>query len=51
MTLATVSALPGSPTRLAGLLAINPYCQGAFVGGATLLAVLFDHIAIYRKSR
>ena len=34
-----------------GLLGINAFWQGTFIGGAILLAVLFDRIANYRKSQ
>jgi ribose transport system permease protein len=33
-----------------GLLGINAFWQGAFIGGAILLAVLFDRIRSYRQS-
>ena len=32
-----------------GLLGINAFWQGTFIGGAILTAVLFDRIANYRK--
>ncbi|PZM07363.1 ABC transporter permease [Rhizobium tubonense] len=33
-----------------GLLGINAFWQGAFIGGATILAVLFDRIRNFRQS-
>jgi ribose transport system permease protein len=33
-----------------GLLGINAFWQGTFIGGAILLAVLFDRIRSYRSS-
>ncbi len=33
-----------------GLLGINAFWQGAFIGGAILFAVLFDRLANYRQS-
>ena len=33
-----------------GLLGINAFWQGTFIGGAILLAVLFDRIRSYRQS-
>jgi ribose transport system permease protein len=33
-----------------GLLGINAFWQGTFIGGAILFAVLFDRIANYRKN-
>ncbi len=33
-----------------GLLGINAFWQGAFIGGAILFAVLFDRLANYRRS-
>ena len=32
-----------------GLLGINAFWQGAFIGGAILFAVMFDRLANYRK--
>jgi hypothetical protein len=33
-----------------GLLGINAFWQGAFIGGATILAVLFDRMRNFRQS-
>ncbi len=33
-----------------GLLGINSYWQGTFIGGAILLAILFDRIRIFRQN-
>ena len=33
-----------------GLLGINAFWQGTFIGGAILLAVLFDRIRNFRRS-
>ena len=33
-----------------GLLGINAFWQGTFIGGAIILAVLFDRIRNFRRS-
>ena len=33
-----------------GLLGINAFWQGTFIGGAILLAVLFDRVRNFRQS-
>ncbi len=37
-------------TWLSSLLGINAFCQGTFIGGAVLFAVVFDRLANYRRN-